>query len=96
MIIWLRDYRPITSHERDKPLRRCTKICTLIQVMLGGMTDHLDEILRCRQLLMIASGSSYHSALANQVSFNEVMYSVSWDVSALTLSTFPLPSGADS
>ena len=42
--------------------------------MLGGISDHLDEILRCRQLLMIASGSSYHSALANQVSFKEVQY----------------------
>ena len=38
------------------------------QVMLGGMTAHLDQILSCRQMLMIASGSSYHSALANQVS----------------------------
>ena len=36
--------------------------------MLGGLMPHLEEILRCRQLLMIASGSSYHSALANQVS----------------------------
>ena len=56
---------------RGNPFRRPTKIRTFIQVMLGGMSDHLDEILRCRQLLMIASGSSYHSALANQVNFNE-------------------------
>ena len=38
------------------------------QVMLGGMSDHLDEILRCREMLVIASGSSYHAALANKVS----------------------------
>ena len=50
------------------------QLCTFLQVMLGGMSDHLDEILRCRQLLMIASGSSYHSAMANQVRFKEVIH----------------------
>ena len=34
------------------------------QVLLGGIKDHISEIRRCRRLLFIACGTSYHSALA--------------------------------
>jgi len=33
-------------------------------VMLGGIKDYLQEIHRCRRLLFIACGTSYHSAIA--------------------------------
>lgn len=34
------------------------------QVLLGGIKDHISEIRRCRRLLFIACGTSYHSAVA--------------------------------
>jgi len=34
------------------------------KVRLGGLMDHLDEIRRCRRIIVIACGTSYHSALA--------------------------------
>jgi glucosamine--fructose-6-phosphate aminotransferase (isomerizing) len=34
------------------------------EVMLGGLRDHIDSIRRCRRLIFIACGTSYHSALA--------------------------------
>ena len=36
----------------------------LITVTLGGVALHMSEIRRCRRLLFIACGTSYHSALA--------------------------------
>eukprot|EP00090_Calanus_glacialis_P002054 TRINITY_DN11544_c0_g1_i1.p1 TRINITY_DN11544_c0_g1~~TRINITY_DN11544_c0_g1_i1.p1 ORF type:complete len:704 (+),score=168.81 TRINITY_DN11544_c0_g1_i1:35-2113(+) len=36
----------------------------LEKVMLGGIKDFVPEINRCRRLLMIACGTSYHSAVA--------------------------------
>ena len=33
-------------------------------VVLGGIKDYLQEIHRCRRLLFIACGTSYHSAIA--------------------------------
>ena len=33
-------------------------------VTLGGIKEHLSEIRRCRRMLFIACGTSYHSALA--------------------------------
>lgn len=34
------------------------------QVILGGIVDYLPEIKRCRRLLLIGCGTSYHSAVA--------------------------------
>lgn len=34
------------------------------QVVLGGIIDYLPEIKRCRRLLLIGCGTSYHSAVA--------------------------------
>ena len=34
------------------------------QVVLGGLKEHMSEIRRCRRLLFIACGTSYHSAIA--------------------------------
>lgn len=36
----------------------------LEQVMLGGIKSYVTEIRRCRRLLMIGCGTSYHSAIA--------------------------------
>lgn len=33
-------------------------------VVLGGIKDYMPEIRRCRRLLFIACGTSYHSAIA--------------------------------
>lgn len=33
------------------------------QVILGGIKDYMTEIRRCRRLLFIACGTSYHSAI---------------------------------
>ena len=34
------------------------------QIVLGGIKDYMNEIRRCRRLLFIACGTSYHSAIA--------------------------------
>ena len=34
------------------------------EVVLGGIKDYIREIRRCRRLLFIACGTSYHSAIA--------------------------------
>lgn len=39
------------------------------KVILGGVRDFLPEIKRCRRLLFIACGTSYHSAVAVKSSF---------------------------
>jgi len=36
-------------------------------VVLGGLKDYICEIRRCRRLLFIACGTSYHSAVAVSV-----------------------------
>ena len=33
-------------------------------VVLGGIKEYMSEIKRCRRLLFIACGTSYHSAIA--------------------------------
>jgi len=33
-------------------------------VTLGGLKDHIDTMRRCRRLVFIACGTSYHSAVA--------------------------------
>ena len=34
------------------------------EVILGGLKEYIKEIRRCRRLLFIACGTSYHSAIA--------------------------------
>lgn len=33
-------------------------------VILGGLKDHLKEIKRCKRLIMIGCGTSFHAAVA--------------------------------
>ncbi|XP_002736444.1 glutamine--fructose-6-phosphate aminotransferase [isomerizing] 1-like [Saccoglossus kowalevskii] len=41
-------------------------------VLLGGLKDHLSEIRRCRRLLFIACGTSFHSAVATRQLMEEL------------------------
>uniref|UniRef100_A0A6A7FQ92 glutamine--fructose-6-phosphate transaminase (isomerizing) n=2 Tax=Hirondellea gigas TaxID=1518452 RepID=A0A6A7FQ92_9CRUS len=41
-------------------------------VVLGGIKDYLGEIRRCRRLLLIACGTSYHSAIATRQLLEEL------------------------
>jgi len=36
----------------------------LLTVNLGGLKDHIKEIQRCRRLILIACGTSYHAGVA--------------------------------
>lgn len=38
-----------------------SNVCTVI---LGGLSDHLKEIKRCRRLIVIGCGTSYHAGVA--------------------------------
>ncbi|KAK7111390.1 glutamine--fructose-6-phosphate aminotransferase [isomerizing] 2-like isoform X1 [Littorina saxatilis] len=42
------------------------------QVILGGIKDYIHEIRRCRRLLFIACGTSYHSAVATRQLLEEM------------------------
>ncbi|XP_076075275.1 glutamine--fructose-6-phosphate aminotransferase [isomerizing] 2-like isoform X3 [Mytilus galloprovincialis] len=42
------------------------------QVILGGIKDYMSEIRRCRRLLFIACGTSYHSAVATRQLLEEL------------------------
>ncbi|XP_025095011.1 glutamine--fructose-6-phosphate aminotransferase [isomerizing] 2-like isoform X4 [Pomacea canaliculata] len=42
------------------------------QVVLGGIKDYMHEIRRCRRLLFIACGTSYHSAVATRQLLEEL------------------------
>jgi len=44
----------------------------LEQVTLGGIKSYVSEIRRCRRLLMIACGTSYHSAIATRQLLEEL------------------------
>merc|ERR1712051_292713 len=44
----------------------------LEQVTLGGIKAYVQEIKRCRRLLMIACGTSYHSAIASRQLLEEL------------------------
>jgi len=44
----------------------------LEEVTLGGIKAHVAEIRRCRRLLMIACGTSYHSAIASRQLLEEL------------------------
>ena len=39
---------------------------TTRKVVLGGIKDYISEIRRCRRLILIACGTSYHSAVATR------------------------------
>ncbi|XP_059202320.1 glutamine--fructose-6-phosphate aminotransferase [isomerizing] 2 [Centropristis striata] len=41
-------------------------------VILGGLKDHLKEIKRCRRLLVIGCGTSYHAAVATRQILEEL------------------------
>ncbi|XP_056301911.1 glutamine--fructose-6-phosphate aminotransferase [isomerizing] 2 [Danio aesculapii] len=41
-------------------------------VLLGGLTDHLKEIKRCRRLIMIGCGTSYHAGVATRQILEEL------------------------
>uniref|UniRef100_A0A646QIN2 glutamine--fructose-6-phosphate transaminase (isomerizing) n=1 Tax=Hemiscolopendra marginata TaxID=943146 RepID=A0A646QIN2_9MYRI len=41
-------------------------------VVLGGIKDYIPEIRRCRRLLLIACGTSYHSAIATRQLLEEL------------------------
>ncbi|KAI0988705.1 hypothetical protein GJ496_006146 [Pomphorhynchus laevis] len=41
-------------------------------VTLGGIKDHITEIQRCRRLILIACGTSYHSAVATRQLLEEL------------------------
>ena len=38
------------------------------KVKLGGVADYIPEVKRCRRLLLIGCGTSYHSAVASRCS----------------------------
>lgn len=46
-------------------------------VLLGGLKDHLKEIRRCRRLIIIGCGTSYHAAVAVSSVFFEYLTEVS-------------------
>uniref|UniRef100_A0A4W3HE86 glutamine--fructose-6-phosphate transaminase (isomerizing) n=1 Tax=Callorhinchus milii TaxID=7868 RepID=A0A4W3HE86_CALMI len=41
-------------------------------VILGGLQDHIKEILRCRRLILIACGTSYHAGVATRQVLEEL------------------------
>jgi len=41
-------------------------------VVLGGIKEHLNEIRRCRRLILIACGTSYHSGMATRQLLEEL------------------------
>ncbi|XP_051956174.1 glutamine--fructose-6-phosphate aminotransferase [isomerizing] 2 [Xyrauchen texanus] len=41
-------------------------------VLLGGLSDHLKEIKRCRRLIMIGCGTSYHAGVATRQILEEL------------------------
>ncbi len=42
------------------------------KVTLGGIIDYVPEIKRCRRLLLIGCGTSYHSAVASRQLLEEL------------------------
>ncbi|KAL7985792.1 hypothetical protein Chor_010958 [Crotalus horridus] len=42
------------------------------KVLLGGLKDHLKEIRRCRRLIVIGCGTSYHAAVATRQVLEEL------------------------
>lgn len=61
------------------------------QVILGGIKDYMSEIRRCRRLLFIACGTSYHSAIAVSPCYtniwsivNNLYIIIFWEVKSLS------------
>lgn len=48
-----------------------------ITVNLGGLKDHIKEIQRCRRLILIACGTSYHAGVAVS-SWTQVAFQSFW------------------
>ena len=46
--------------------------CVCPAVLLGGLKDHLQEIRRCRRLIVIGCGTSYHAAVATRQVLEEL------------------------
>uniref|UniRef100_A0A8C1S9C3 glutamine--fructose-6-phosphate transaminase (isomerizing) n=1 Tax=Cyprinus carpio TaxID=7962 RepID=A0A8C1S9C3_CYPCA len=46
-----------------------SNVCTVI---LGGLSDHLKEIKRCRRLIVIGCGTSYHAGVATRQILEEL------------------------
>ncbi|KAF7249268.1 Glutamine--fructose-6-phosphate aminotransferase [isomerizing] 2 [Varanus komodoensis] len=44
----------------------------IMKVLLGGLKDHLKEIRRCRRLIIIGCGTSYHAAVATRQVLEEL------------------------
>merc|ERR1711990_1405278 len=42
------------------------------RVVLGGLVDHISEMKRCRRIILIACGTSYHSAIASRQLLEEL------------------------
>uniref|UniRef100_UPI00193A46AA glutamine--fructose-6-phosphate aminotransferase [isomerizing] 2-like n=1 Tax=Styela clava TaxID=7725 RepID=UPI00193A46AA len=42
------------------------------RIHLGGLADHITEIRRCRRIIIIACGTSYHSAIATRQLLEEL------------------------
>lgn len=42
----------------------------LSSVVLGGLKDHLKEIKRCKRLIMIGCGTSFHAAVAVSIAIS--------------------------
>lgn len=42
------------------------------KVILGGLSDHIEDIRRCRRIIMIACGTSYHSCIATRQLIEEL------------------------
>lgn len=42
------------------------------KITLGGLSEHLDDIRRCRRMILIASGTSYHSGVATRQLLEEL------------------------
>lgn len=47
----------------------CILILFVSLVTLGGLKDHIKEIQRCRRLILIACGTSYHAGVAVSTRF---------------------------
>uniref|UniRef100_A0A674PP55 Glutamine--fructose-6-phosphate aminotransferase [isomerizing] 1 n=1 Tax=Takifugu rubripes TaxID=31033 RepID=A0A674PP55_TAKRU len=48
------------------------KMCNLNFMILGGLKDHIKEIQRCRRLILIACGTSYHAGVATRQVLEEL------------------------
>ncbi|CAF90172.1 unnamed protein product, partial [Tetraodon nigroviridis] len=44
----------------------------IMKVILGGLKDHIKEIQRCRRLILIACGTSYHAGMATRQVLEEL------------------------